>query len=374
MSARRYDAVIVGGGPAGSSCARSLVRRGLDCLVLDKAEFPRDKVCAGWVTPPVLQTLEVDLADYARGRVLQPISAFLTGMIDGPAVENRYDAPVSYGIRRCELDHYLLARSGAALATGEALRSLERQGGEWVVNGRWRAPVVVGAGGHFCPVARRLGARPGRGEVAVTAKEAEFRVDPEALAGLDLEGERPELYFCRDLSGYGWIFRKGDWVNIGLGREGGGRLGASLEAFLEFLRRRGKLPAGTPAHFPGHAYLLYRAEHRRRSGDGLLLIGDAAGLAYPQSGEGIRTAVESGVLAAAVIAEARERGDAAALARYEDLLRERLGPPEDGMPDLLPEGLKRLLAERLMGNRWFARKLLIERWFLHRDQPALEAV
>jgi geranylgeranyl reductase family protein len=369
-----FDAIVVGGGPAGSSCARALRQAGLGVLVLDKAGFPRDKVCAGWVTPQVVETLGLNLADYARSRVLQPITAFLTGLIDGPSVENRFDEPVSYGIRRCEFDHYLLERSGASLATGEPLRSLERRDGVWLVNERLRAPMLVGAGGHFCPVARHLGARPGRGEVAVTAKEAEFRVDPEVLAALDLEAERPELYFRRDLSGYGWVFRKGDYVNIGLGREGSAQLGSALEEFLGFLQRRGKLPQGTPAQFPGHAYLLYRRQHRRRSGEGVLLIGDAAGLAYPQSGEGIRTAVESGVLAAGVIADAAGHYDSATLARYEHLLRERFGEPEQGATGVLPQRLQGWLAERLIANRWFARRVLIERWFLHADEPAMKAV
>ena len=68
------DVLIVGGGPAGSTLAWSLRDAGLDIAILDKAEFPRQKVCAGWVTPAVMQELSIDLDDYADGRVLQPIS------------------------------------------------------------------------------------------------------------------------------------------------------------------------------------------------------------------------------------------------------------------------------------------------------------
>src|SRR5579862_3658801 len=118
------DCLVVGGGPAGSSCARALVQSGFDVLVLDKAEFPRDKVCAGWITPAVIDELQIDLGDYRRERVLQPITGFRTGMIGGGPVFTRYDRPVSYGIRRCEFDHYLLARSGARLQLGEPLASL----------------------------------------------------------------------------------------------------------------------------------------------------------------------------------------------------------------------------------------------------------
>src|SRR5262249_2742540 len=104
------DCLVVGGGPAGSTCARALVRRGLDVLVLGRAEFPSAKVGAGWITPAVVDEVELDLSDYARGRTLQPITGFRTGLIGGRTVATHYGRAVSYGIRRCEFDHYLLAR------------------------------------------------------------------------------------------------------------------------------------------------------------------------------------------------------------------------------------------------------------------------
>src|SRR5512140_789462 len=128
------DALIVGGGPAGSSCAWKLRRQGLAVTVLDKAQFPRNKVCAGWITPAVVQALQLDAEDYARERVLQPISAFRTGLIHGAEVETRYPRTVSFGIRRCEFDHYLLQRSGAQLRLGETVNSLVKRSGLWVVN------------------------------------------------------------------------------------------------------------------------------------------------------------------------------------------------------------------------------------------------
>src|ERR1700694_4018467 len=108
----RGDVLIVGGGPAGSSCAWPLRHSGLDVVILDKQIFPRHKVCGGWITPAVLSELEMDAAEYGRGRVLQPISSFRTGSIGGSSIETAYGSPVSYGIRRCEFDDYLLRRSG----------------------------------------------------------------------------------------------------------------------------------------------------------------------------------------------------------------------------------------------------------------------
>jgi flavin-dependent dehydrogenase len=152
------DVVIVGAGPAGSSCAWGLQRAGIDTLILDKRTFPRDKVCGGWITPAVLEELQIDPADYGASRVFQPLTGFRTSCMGGREVYTGYGRPVSYGIRRCEFDEFLLKRSGARILEGTPLESLERSGEDWIVNGAIKARLVVGAGGHFCPVARFLGA------------------------------------------------------------------------------------------------------------------------------------------------------------------------------------------------------------------------
>src|SRR5476649_2706380 len=167
--------------------------------VLDKALFPRNKVCAGWITPAVVQALQLDTEAYARERVLQPITAFRTGLIDGGEVETRYQGTVSFGIRRCEFDDYLLQRSGARMRLGQTLKSLEKRGSHWLVNDVITTPLIIGAGGHFCPVARLLGAKLGATEPAVAAKEIEFEMDPEQVADCRVLADTPELYFCRDL-------------------------------------------------------------------------------------------------------------------------------------------------------------------------------
>lgn len=369
------DVLIVGGGPAGSTCAARLRAAGLDVLVMDKQHFPRDKVCAGWITPAVVETLRLDVADYARDHVFQPITAFLTGMEGRRQVETRYREPVSYGIRRCEFDHYLLRRSGARLALGEPFESMRRENNRWIVNERIVTPLVIGAGGHFCPVARQLGARPGRGELAVTAQEIEFEMDAGQGAACRIRPERPELFFCSDMKGYGWCFRKGDYLNIGLGREGTHQLAQHTAAFRARLIAEGKLPERTPEDFHGHAYLLYTSARRRLSDDGVLLIGDAAGLAYPQSGEGIRPAVESGLLAAEAVLAAGGRYGDDRLRPYAEALARRFGRRGVGVPGagrgVLPPVVRRALSASVLGSAWFSRQVVLERWFLHTQQKPL---
>jgi geranylgeranyl reductase family protein len=373
------EVLIVGGGPAGSTCARALKQAGVDVVVLDKQQFPRDKTCAGWITPSVVDELQFDRDDYARsGRVIQPYTGFRTSMLGEPEVETRYPYVVSYGIRRCEFDDYLLQRCGARLMLGEKLESLERDADGWTVNGRLRARLLVGAGGHFCPVARRFGAQLGATEIVVAAQEVEFEMTPQQQAACTVKPDTPELYFLDDLSGYAWCVRKQHVLNIGLGRLDNRNLAQHVERFIEFLQRRGKIAADVPTRRKGHAYLLYGENRRALMEDGALLIGDAAGLAYAQSGEGIRPAVESGLLAARTIIEARGDYSRARLERYVLRIHERFGPRvadrRINLAALLPVPLKQSLARKALGSRWFSRHVLMDRWFLHQQQVPLRGI
>jgi flavin-dependent dehydrogenase len=365
----RCDVLIVGGGPAGSSCAWALRRSGFDVVVADRSAFPRDKVCAGWITPPVLEALEVDRTEYAASHVLQPVVGFRVSLQGGKSVEVDYGRVVSWAIRRCELDNFLLRRSGARLVLGEPIRELKRSAWGYAVDDRIEARVVVGAGGHFCPVARRLG---GGSERAVVAREFEVHVPGQLRDACATRADVPELVFCADLQGYGWIVRKGDFFNVGLGRLDPEGMPAETSAFLERLRAEGRIPAGVDGRWHGHAYLT--REHATRPlvvGD-TVLIGDAAGLAADTSGEGIRAAVESGLLAGRAI-EQRFASNVwlgsyaeAATERFGRRGRERFSPTS-----LVPSRWRPAVAARVLANPWFARHVVLDRWFLDRAQPGL---
>ena len=370
---RTCDVLIVGGGPAGSTCAWQLMRAGLDVLVMDKQTFPRDKVCAGWITPAVVRALELNCIEYSQNRVMQPIHGFRTGLIGGASVETRYPKAASYGIRRREFDHYLLQRSQAKLKLGEPLRTLVRDADGWLVNGEIRTPLVVGAGGHFCPVSRWLGTQPGPDGTTGTvyAQEIEFPLSAAQRRECRFDNEVVQLYFCPDLKGYGWCFPKGDYLNIGLGREDSHRLPEHVEQFRVWLQQRGSIPRQF-GKFSGHAYLLYPASRRTLTADGMLLIGDAAGLAYPQSGEGILPAVESAVMAAEVIRDAAGHYPRHKLDPYLQRLTARFGERAPRQPGVswLPQTLRQKLARPLMASAWFARHVVMDRWFLHSGERA----
>jgi geranylgeranyl reductase family protein len=368
------DVLIVGGGPAGSTLAWALRNSGLKIAIMDKADFPRQKVCAGWVTPAVMQELQIDLDDYAGKHVLQPITGFRISQIGQKQVRSHYpDKPVSYGIRRIEFDHYLLQRSQAELLHGVAFRQMAPVDNGWRINEDIEAKLVVGAGGHFCPVARAIGAK-GVSELAVAAQEAEFEMTGEQLSACTVDAEVPELFFTPDLKGYGWVFRKGNYLNIGLGREDRHRLSGHVQDFVRYLKQLNKIPADLDEKFNGHAYLLYPHATRPIVDDHVLLVGDAAGLAYPQSGEGIRPAVESALLAARVIRECEGDYSTSALQAYQQLIEHTFGErePEPDLVERLPLGIKRLVASELMKTRWFTQKIVTDRWFLQSHREPLD--
>jgi geranylgeranyl reductase family protein len=374
MATESCDVLIIGGGPAGSTCAWQLVKAGLDVVVLDKQTFPREKICAGWITPAVIESLAFDKKAYAHGRVLQPIHGFRTGIWGGAEVETHYrDKAASYGIRRFEFDHYLLERSKARLRLGEPMKSMTRDGDGWLVNGEIRTPLVIGAGGHFCPVSRQLGTQLGQGETIVSAQEIEFPLSAAQREECNFDNDVVQLYFCPDLKGYGWCFAKDNYLNVGLGREDNHRLSEHVERFCDWLRDRGSIPRNLPGKLKGHAYLTYPSSQRNLTADGVLLIGDAAGLAYPESGEGIRPAIESGLMAAEVILAAKKDYRQAQLEPYANSLTLRFGQRSTGNTgkSWVPAKLKQKIAASLMASHWFARNVVIERWFLHASQPAI---
>jgi geranylgeranyl reductase family protein len=354
-----YDAVVVGGGPAGSSCAHTLHDAGWNVAVVDRAQFPRDKVCAGWLTAEVFPLLGLTPGDYrASGATLQEITGFRTRVIGRRPIETRYPRTISYAIRRCEFDAFLLRRSGARVFGRTPVSSLRRRGERWVINDEFETPVVVGAGGHFCPVARHL--RGGRdSSLPVVAKEAEFRLDGDTPA---LAGDVPELLFCHDLQGYAWCVRKEGYVNVGIGRRGNRDFSRHVQAFVELLDRTMNIRTPESAQWRGHAYLAGGAGPRPLAGEGMVLAGDAAGLAYPESGEGIRPAIESGQMAAAAIIRAGGRYSADALRPYAAAIKSRYPPrtPGCGVSATVSAALGRML----LRSSIFTRHVVIDRWFL----------
>jgi menaquinone-9 beta-reductase len=293
---RDVETIIVGGGPAGSTAARHLKERGRDVLVLEKARFPRLKLCAGWITAKVMRDLEFTTADYPHSILQLDIRTHFFGL---PFALNWFPTPgPDFSIRRVEFDAWLLARSGAEVVEHE-VKTIGRDGEHYVIDGTYACRYLIGAGGTTCPVRRALfpdGRQKSR-QIVTLEKEFEYPAREDIC----------HLYFFRrGLVGYAWIVPKGgNFVNVGLGgkakyfKSSRGNIHDHFRAFLDDLVRERRLDATTARNLQetGHPYYLftYRGEIKR---DNCFLIGDSAGLASVDLGEGIGPAVESGLMAA----------------------------------------------------------------------------
>jgi len=287
---RSVDAIVVGGGPAGSTAAWQLRRGGASVLVLDKELFPRLKLCAGWITPEVVHDLELESAHYPHG--------FLTFerlhvAVKGVGLALRC---VQHSIRRYEFDDWLLARSGAPVEQ-QAVKTIRRAGADFIVDDKWRCRHLIGAGGTACPVYRQLfrELQPRNRALQAVALELEL---PYEWRGADCH----LWFFERGLRGYSWCVPKATgWLNVGIGgmaqrlKDQGEDI---REHWLHFVRRlEERMGIRIRAEPRGYSYYL-RGTVEGAGVANAYLTGDAAGLATRDMCEGIGPAVRSGLRSA----------------------------------------------------------------------------
>jgi len=310
-----FDVAVVGGGPAGSTCARSLVAGGARVVVLDRARFPRVKLCAGWLSPAIWDVLELAPRSYPRG-------LWEWGVCHVHYQGKDHAIPgKGWFIRRFEFDDFLLHRAGAELRLGGHVKQIERVGDRWAIelpDGSFvHAKYLVGAGGTHCPVARLLA--PPRPRRAVGVQELELQSEAGAIerTRLGRDGE-PELVLFDGVGGYGWNVPKTDWINVGCGTLDATEVRDAWKVTHDHVRDH--LPGDVDrelSQLKGHSYFLYHPSHLdAASGDDVVLVGDALGLAHPITAEGILPATVSGRCAAEAILAGDIRGYAARLARH----------------------------------------------------------
>jgi len=305
---KETEVIIVGGGPGGTACAWKLHQQQVDFLLLDKAVFPRAKVCAGWITPQVLRDLEMDAAEYPHS--FTQFNRFQVS-IKGAG----FKLPTrQYAIRRVEFDHWLLQRS-KCICVNHTVKTIVLENDRYLIDGEFSAKYIVGAGGTHCPVHRTFfqNDREGRKGSLIVAQEEEF--------AYDYSDERCCLWFFQDgLPGYAWYVPKANgFVNVGLGGSAGVLKGRNDTLKQHWTRLVEKLDAmglvrGHEYKPVGHSYYLRGRSPVLRNGNAFI-VGDAAGLATLDMGEGIGPAIQSGIRAAEAILSGREYS-VASLGRY----------------------------------------------------------
>lgn len=267
----------------------------MSVLVLDRAEFPRTKLCAGWITPQVVEDLELDVKTY-------PLSFLSFDRLELNWRGLRFrKKTVQHSIRRYEFDDYLLNRSGADVLTHK-VRKIEQQGSRIVIDGLFSCDYLVGAGGTSCPVYKTFfhERSPRVKDLQIATYEHEF--------AYDWQDDECKLWFSEDgLPGYAWYVPKGrGYVNVGLGGKADAMKSKSLRLqdfwnrFVNKLEERG-LVKGADYDPSGYSYYLRGRVDTVRQGN-VFIVGDSVGLASKDLGEGIGPAVRSAILAAAAIA------------------------------------------------------------------------
>ncbi len=296
---RQFDVVIVGGGPAGSACAEKLVRAGVKAAVLDREEFPRTKLCAGWITPEVVEDLDLDIEAYPhRFNTFEHIVVHMKGLTFN------LDSP-QHSIRRFEFDDFLLKRSGAEVIRHN-VKNIEKKNGTYLVDDSFECEYLVGAGGTRCPVYRSFfrEVNPRAKELQAATYEHEFPYE--------WSDPRCHLWFFRKgLPGYAWyVPKQNGYLNCGIGgmadklKSRGEDIKTFWNDFTALLGRK-KFVRDFEYAPKGYSYFLRGGVDVVRV-DNAFIAGDSVGLATRDLCEGIGPAIRSGHRAAESIVNGAE--------------------------------------------------------------------
>jgi geranylgeranyl reductase family protein len=334
---------VAGAGPAGSIAALHLARRGFAVLLLDRAAFPREKVCGDGLITDALRALrraglyeEVAAAGHRVGLATAYSPAHIAVDVPGEVLT----------LRRLRLDAILAsgaARAGARFVRGAVTSAEPRED-----------RVRLGLEGLSGPVeARFLLIATGAGLSLQKELGMVLRPEPSAFAlrgyvRSEVTLDRLLFAFDRSLApGYGWIFPLGGGeFNVGVGRPAwaAGSIRAGFDRFLEqFPPARELMASGRLLGPPKGAMLRMGltgsvpSNHPR-----VLAVGEGVGTTFPFSGEGVGKAMESAEIAAEAVGEALETGDLGAVRRYPEVLERRLRPRYHGYA----------MAERWVGRPW----------------------
>ncbi|MCP4022601.1 MAG: NAD(P)/FAD-dependent oxidoreductase [Desulfobacteraceae bacterium] len=286
--------IIVGGGPSGAACAFQLRQKGIDVLVLETKPFPRQKICAGWITPGVLKILGVKPEGYPHGlKKFNRLYYHLFGI----------KIPVStcqYAIRRIEFDQWMISRANVEVKT-HTVKQITKEEGGYVVDGMFRCQYLIGAGGTHCPVFKQFFKKENSRfpKAMISAVEAEFIID--------IKETNCHLWFFENrLPGYAWYLPKANnYVNIGIGAKQF-KLKKHQKTIMDhwhgLVEKLVKLSWVKNVPNPkGHVYYI-RHKTKVFQKANAFIVGDAAGLSTLDMGEGIHAAIVSGLFAANAIA------------------------------------------------------------------------
>ena len=347
MNKSMYDVIIVGGGPAGATAALYADRMGLNSIVLDKAIFPRDKVCGDALsgkTVGIMRELGLtDGLDLLEGSEINRItfgspnhSQFNVYLKDS---KNTRHITKGYVITRQVFDNYLFQKADEVVETrqGFSVKDIIYDNGTITgVKGKNKdgeieniyAPLVMGCDGANSIISRKLGLY----KMDINNTAVAIRCYYEGIEGLT---DQIELHYVSEVKpGYFWLFPAGEGkanIGIGLYKSDAKKEKRSLEQIMnEIIASQyfnDRFQNAYPTEKPKGWNLPMGSIHRENHGDGFLLLGDAAGLVDPFTGEGIGNAMVAAKYAMQVALKAKTLNNytSETLREYDTLVWDELG-------------------------------------------------
>jgi geranylgeranyl reductase family protein len=311
----RFDVAVIGAGPAGSTAAYRLARAHARVLLIDKARFPRDKPCGGGLTMRAVRQLPFSVEPVVEDRITRARCRLRYGGV----IERESARVLCLMTQRRRLDAFLVERAveaGAEFRDGVRV-SVESETRVRVDGDQFEVEAVIGADGANGSTARALGLAGGIvNGVALEGNLPYERLPSGAWRGMLV------LELATVPGGYGWIFPKGDHVNLGVG--GWGEEGPRLRQHLRVLCEHYGIELRELSELRGHRLPMRRRETLLARGRALL-VGDAAGVLDPVSGDGIYEAFVTSRLAAEH-ALALIEGRVESLDAYHEAVQEALNP------------------------------------------------
>ena len=376
MMKKEYDAVIVGGGPGGSSTALFLKKNGVDkVLLIDKAKLPRDKICGdAFSGKSVGIAKELGIAQDFEKVPHEGVYGVLFSSPKGtmveipfPGAEGKKNAKPGFCVRRINGDNVLFQNARKAVDTLEEFTITDLLWENGFVAGvkgmqkgnptpiEIKAKIVVGADGTSSVVAQKVGHSALPAEHQVIATRGYYR----GVTGMT---GNIELHFVNEIMpGYFWIFPLEDgWANVGLGL----LTSEKQKRKLDLRKTQEEIIANNAlfrerfknAKIDGQGIKVWTlplgSHHRKNFGNGWLLVGDAASLIDPFSGEGVGNAMTSGKFAAKHIARALKENNFSEenFAAYDKELWETIGPELKTSYNLQKIGRFKLLLNIVIGK------------------------